>query len=989
MALRNKLTIALSLVVGFSAVLISLALSLRVVSAQEGTKQPLRIGATAIQQIEQLMKEKRSLTANKRKIASSLLFAIDSKSGKAAANGLPIMRSSAIVTDKDGMVLVDIKAEVTKDLLHLIEKLGGTAIYLSKEYKTVRARMPLSNIENLANVNDVKSIGPAAKAMTVRQLESSMPEHQARIGLPYFPGYIPSSVSLSQALARAQAKAPLSPGFAARAVRVREKLERAIPAVISKKKNDAGHGTPAGLNTSALSTSSSGSIETEGVVAHRVNDARNFFGANGAGVKIGVISDSVDFLAQVQASGDLPADVTVLAGQGGPPSTSEGTALLEIIHDIAPAAKLFFATAFISEASFADNIRALRAAGCDIIVDDIIYFDEPPFQDGIVAQAVNDVTNDGALYFSSAGNTGNFNDGTSSVCEIDFKDGGEFALLPGGQVLDFGDGNISNRVESSSPAVLGLFWSDPLGASNNDYDLFVLNSTLTTILDASTDFQNGDDDPVEIVNGAFTGERVVVWKSSDALPRAIHLDNFGGQLAISTPGSTHGHSSSAAAFGVAAVDVVTANRGPFTGGPTEPVELFSSDGPRRIFFKSDGTPITPDNFLFNTGGGELRSLPTITAADGTAAATPGFNPFFGTSAAAPHAAAIAALLRAAKPTASTSHIRNALTQTALDIEARRNDRDSGFGIIDAFSALQFIGATPMPFLELGTVTPTVTGGDGDAFLEPSESASLSIQLINIGGATALGVHATLTTSTPNVAITSATSSYPNIASVGGITVNDTPFMLSLTEGASCGLPIELSLNVTYTNGESSPQTFTTTLPTGQPGSNTTFSYAGPPVAIPDNNASGVDIPITVSGIGGIADINFSFDGDSCTTVEGATSVGLDHTFVGDLVITLTSPQGTTITLMNQPGGALNGGNNFCHTVFDDEGGGPSIQTILSSGPPPLGPPYSGIFNPFNPLAIFRGENPNGTWILNVSDRAAVDIGAVRAFSLVIASLSCN
>ncbi|MGH9915206.1 MAG: proprotein convertase P-domain-containing protein, partial [Pyrinomonadaceae bacterium] len=428
---------------------------------------------------------------------------------------------------------------------------------------------------------------------------------------------------------------------------------------------------------------------------------------------------------------------------------------------------------------------------------------------------------------------------------------------------------------------------------------------------------------------------------------------------------------------------------PFIGGPTEPVELFSSDGPRRIFFKPDGAPITPGKFLFANGGGELLTKPDITAADGTATATPGFNPFFGTSAAAPHAAGIAALLKSARPNASAARFRSALTRTALDIEARRTDRDAGFGIIDAFGALQFIGAAPMPFLDLGTVTTTVTGGDGDQFLEPGEGASLSVQLANTGGATALGVNATLTTSTPGVTITSATSAYPNIGSNGATAANNTPFRLSLAADVPCGLPVDLSLNVTFTNGENSPQTFTFTLPTGQPGSSTTFSYAGPPVAIPDSSVNGVNIPLTVGGAGSIADINFSFDGNSCTAVEGATSVGLDHTFVGDLVVTLTSPQGTTITLMNQPGGPLNGGNNFCSTVFDDEGGGPSIQTILSDGVPPLGPPYSGTFSPFNPLTAFKGENPNGTWILNVSDRAALDTGTVRAFSLVIASLSCN
>ena len=117
--------------------------------------------------------------------------------------------------------------------------------------------------------------------------------------------------------------------------------------------------------------------------------------------------------------------------------------MLEIIHDVAPGAKLFFATAFTSIESFADNIRALRAAGCDIIVDDIIYFVESPFHDDSFgprrSTAVNEVTADGALYFSSAGNEGNLNDGTSGTWEGDFVDGGPTsAPLPAGRLHSFG-----------------------------------------------------------------------------------------------------------------------------------------------------------------------------------------------------------------------------------------------------------------------------------------------------------------------------------------------------------------------------------------------------------------------------------------------------------------------------------------------------------------------------------------------------------------------
>ena len=152
-----------------------------------------------------------------------------------------------------------------------------------------------------------------------------------------------------------------------------------------------------------------GSVDSEGDITHQASSARSILGVDGTGIKIGVLSDGVKSLATSQATGDL-GPVTVLSGQAGPSTRDEGTAMLQIIHDLAPGAQLFFATASNSEASFAQNIRDLRTAGCDIIVDDAQYYDESPFQDGPIAQAVNDVSAAGALYFSAAGNSGNLDD---------------------------------------------------------------------------------------------------------------------------------------------------------------------------------------------------------------------------------------------------------------------------------------------------------------------------------------------------------------------------------------------------------------------------------------------------------------------------------------------------------------------------------------------------------------------------------------------------
>jgi len=441
-------------------------------------------------------------------------------------------------------------------------------------------------------------------------------------------------------------------------------------------------------------TTNAGSLTSQGYVSHKARETVNA-GYNGSGVKVGVLSDSSDALAGLIATGDLPADTVVVPGQSGNPGTSEGTAMMEIVHDLAPGAKLFFATAFLSPESMADNIRTLRFTyGCDIIVDDVSWSDEGVFQDTVVAKAVNDVTADGALYFSSAGNNGNVTNSNSSAWEGDFASGGSNALLPGYTLHDFGGGQAFDRLLTTTGAI-DLNWSDPFGGSANDYDLFLLNSTGTAVIAASTDTQSGTGNPFEEIfspSGFAANSRIVIAKTASAAVRALHVDAFFGEpLQIATSGVTFGHNAAKSTAGTAAVYWNSARGGtrPFVGGSANPTETFSSDGPRKIFFKPDGTPITPGNVLFATNGGETLVQPQVAAADGVATRTPGFFPFYGTSAAAPHAAAVAALVKSARPDYTNAQILAAMLATALDIRAPGLDRDSGHGIVMALEAVNY------------------------------------------------------------------------------------------------------------------------------------------------------------------------------------------------------------------------------------------------------------------------------------------------------------
>lgn len=615
-------------------------------------------------QIAALASEKASRTPAQLKMDSRLVYAAKMARGERIASNVSTLRISFADMNARGVV-VDVRADVTDRLLDQLRALGADVLNVSAIYRSIHLRIGLSQVEAVAALPNVTYVQASQQIVTSRERDGSRRSSASR-NLPD--------------------------------LRTQKRLARAD--VIGKVQQAVIGDQP---------VFSVGSRNSEGDTTHRAAAARTSFGASGAGVKVGVLSNGVTNLAASQAAGDLGA-VTVLPGQTG--SGDEGTAMLEIIHDLAPNAQLFFATALGGPAVFAQNIRDLYAAGCTIIVDDVGYVAESPFQDGqvgtsqtnggIVTQAVKDVANAGTLYFSAAANSGNKNDNTSGTWEGDFVDGGAATgpLAGLGQVHNFGGLTYNSFLLNNGNGVVALFWSDPLGGSGNDYDLYILDSTGTSVLDVSNGVQSGTQDPFEGVVGSFAGERAVIVKFSGA-GRFLHLDTGRNQLQISTPGSTHGHSATSAvnSFGVAATPAQ--NPGPFPGAfnGSNIVEPFSSDGPRRIFFNSFAAPFTPGN-VSSTGGVVLQK-PDFTAADGVSVTGVGGlpSPFFGTSAAAPHAAAIAALVKSRNPNQTAAQVRAALFSSVIDIEAPGIDRDSGYGILMADVAV--LNGVPRPRVRPG------------------------------------------------------------------------------------------------------------------------------------------------------------------------------------------------------------------------------------------------------------------------------------------------
>lgn len=465
-----------------------------------------------------------------------------------------------------------------------------------------------------------------------------------------------------------------------------------------------------------------GSVPAQAATVEKA-DAAQARGIDGTGTKLGVLSDSYDTCplppnpracktnaAQDVVTGDLPSGVVVLQDKPATlgPGTDEGRAMLQLVHKIAPGSALGFATADGGQVNFSNNILNLRRVfGADVVVDDVIYFAEPMYSDGFLAQTVDEVVKEGAAYYSSAGNNG-LEAYESDYRPISFKrlqklaDAGKVNLdIPGflaflaannlpipKSVQSFHDGedgvSITQKFTSFGNNVISFQWNEPFFAGNvrTNFDVFVFDQnghildpndpnfpgfyTLddSTVSDEAFKFLFLPVDPKAVAGpgGLFSSTyQLLIANMNDGPARRIKYVNVNGlgESERQNAPSIFGHAAAKHGQAVAAMDWTILNF----------PEDFSSPGPVTILFDAAGNPLRVP---------EIRQVPQITAADG--ASTTFFGNFFGTSAAAPDAAAVAALViqsSGGPGSISPSRVYRKLQHTATPVPLSEDRTHSG------------------------------------------------------------------------------------------------------------------------------------------------------------------------------------------------------------------------------------------------------------------------------------------------------------------------
>jgi len=448
-----------------------------------------------------------------------------------------------------------------------------------------------------------------------------------------------------------------------------------------------------------------GSRLSEGDAIHNADDARACFGVDGTGVTVGVISDGIDNIASPQGSGDLPAVGT----PGATGSGDEGTAMLEIVADLAPGATLNFASGGGGTAGMVNAINALAGvAGIDVITDDLAHPQEPLFEDGPIAQAKQAAFNAGIFYTCSAGNRGN------QHYQGNFSGLGPktFGSQDYDNPHDFGGGDYRLSITLNNGSNdLYLQWAELFGTADIDIDLFIVDGA-GNILASSTGGQSGSQNPAETIsfNSAGGNASIIVdYVDGGAAPNVwIDLRSFTIQFNefVVPQGSLNGASRQTQVYAAGAANASASTT----------VTSYSSRGPIQHFFPAPLTRMKPDGVGIDgvtvTGAGCFGCANPCPPVPGTCT-------FFGTSAATPHVAALAALLLDQDGTLSPTQVRNVLNSTATDIDAPGVDNNAGAGLLDIQAAICSLDNTP----------PTVEATVNDASVDADCQATVSFRIV--------------------------------------------------------------------------------------------------------------------------------------------------------------------------------------------------------------------------------------------------------------------